>query len=246
MGAATTLLVLPRLSRERQAARIQAWCSKLLRILNVTIREYGRVPADKFQRTLFVSNHISWLDIWVLKHLHHLHFVAKSDIRGWPVIGWLATQTGTLFIERERRSDTRRALQEIEQALSLDENLCFFPEGTTTDGTRLLPFKPSLFQAALNTHARIQPLAIRYVHPDDTINTVIAYCDDITLWQSLNSVLSQQEIVVELYYAAPVSTMDVVDRRALSQHARQSIASLLHPKAHRAPETPAYPQDASH
>lgn len=243
-GAVTALLVLPRLTPAARVARIQGWCRQLLGILNVHVCVHGPAPTAEPRRALFVSNHVSWLDIWVLKERHPMHFVAKADIRGWPVIGWLAAQTGTLFIKREKRSDTRRTLQEIEAALNEDACLCFFPEGTTTDGSRLLAFKPSLFQAAVNCSAEVWPLAIRYLAADGGINTEVAYCDDISMARSLWAVLKQREIRVELHYAAPLAAAGQ-ERRHLAQQARHAIAQRLHPKARTAPETPAGLPDAT-
>lgn len=244
-GVATTLFILPRLNAGQREQRIRAWCATLLGILHVRVTMHGQIPPGTTTRTLFVSNHISWIDIWALKQLHPMHFVAKSEIRAWPVIGWLADRTGTLFITREKRQDTRRAMNNIEQALARDECLCFFPEGTTTDGTELKPFKSSLLQAAINAQATVWPLAIQYPDPAGGLNTAVAYCGDITMRQSLWEVLKQQEIMVELRFAAPIPALGQ-ERRHLAHQARQAIASLLHLPSRRAPGTGADLPDAAH
>lgn len=230
------MFILPHLPAEQQEQRIRAWCGKLLAILNIRVITHGQLPDKTTRRTLFVSNHISWLDIWALKQLHAMHFVAKSEIRGWPLIGLLATRTGTLFIERRQRHDTARVMNGVEQALQRDECLCFFPEGTTTDGTELKPFKSSLFQAAINADASVWPLAIHYPRPDGSPNTAIAYHGAVTLWQSLWEVLKQREVVVELHFSPPLQAQGE-ERRHLSRQARHAIASSLHLRRHRAPGT---------
>lgn len=232
----TALVVLPRLSAERREARIRAWCRKLLAILAIRVVILGQAPDSTARRTLFVANHISWIDIWALKQLHSMHFVAKSEIRRWPVIGWLAAQTGTLFVARERRHDTGRVMNGVEQALRQEQCLCFFPEGTTTDGTELKPFKSSLFQAAINAGAQVWPVAIHYPAADGGTNTAVAYHGDTTLWQSLKQVLKQREIVIELHFSPPLLA-EGQERRHLSHHARQAISSSLHLRRHKAPGT---------
>lgn len=244
-GVATAVFILPRLSADQREQRIRKWCGKLLGILHVRVIARGQIPAATTARTLFISNHISWIDIWALKQLHPMHFVAKAEIRAWPVIGWLAARTGTLFITREKRQDTRRAMDSIEQALTRDECLCFFPEGTTTDGTELKPFKSSLLQAAINAQATVWPLAIHYPAPGGGPNTAVAYCRDITMRQSLWAVLKQPEIVVELRFATPMAA-HAQERRHLAHQARQAIASLLHLRPHKAPGTGADLPDAAH
>jgi 1-acyl-sn-glycerol-3-phosphate acyltransferase len=234
-GVIFAIAMLPRLAMERRAQLVRSWCAQVLGILGVRVVTCGELPNAKTRSTLFVSNHISWIDIWALMHLHHIHFVAKSEIRAWPIIGWLATKTGTIFIERERRRDTGRVMDGIEQALLRGECLCLFPEGTTSDGTELKPFKSSLFQAAINANATIWPLAIRYPGLDGLPNTAVAYHGTVTLWQSLQEVLKQREIVVELHFSHALQAQGM-ERRHLSHQARHAISSLLHPPPHKAPE----------
>lgn len=169
-----------------------------------------------------------------------MDFVAKAEIRSWPLVGWLASQTGTLFVARDRRRDTGRVLSDVELALRQRRNLCLFPEGTTTDGSELKPFKPSLLQAAVKTGALLWPVAIRYPAVDGGINRAIAYCGNITFWQSLRAVLRQKELLIELYFAEPLPASGQ-DRQHLAQQARQSIASLLHLPPHAASDIPGGP-----
>jgi 1-acyl-sn-glycerol-3-phosphate acyltransferase len=99
-GVATAAFVLPHLSPALREERIRQWCSQVLRILGVKVHVHGQIPPPSAQATLFVANHVSWIDIWVLKAQLPMRFVSKSEIRGWPVIGWLAEQAGTLFVTR--------------------------------------------------------------------------------------------------------------------------------------------------
>lgn len=244
-GIITATFVLSRATPEQRERRIQQWCKKILAILNIRVVTSGQLPDERTARTLFVSNHISWIDVWALKQLHPMRFVAKSEIREWPVIGWLAEKSGTLFIARHKRQEVGRTMNSVEQALSQDDCLCFFPEGTTTDGTVLQPFKSSLFQAAINANGLVWPLAIHYPDASGGTNTEVAYWGDITMQQSLWAVLRQKEIVVELRFAAPLPAAGQ-ERRHLSHHARQAIASRLPLARHKAPETGADLPGAPH
>lgn len=244
LGLLTALLVLSRLPASAREERIRRWCARLLDILGVRVVMRGHVPDGTARGVLFVANHISWLDIWALKQLYPVDFVAKAEIRGWPLMGWLAERCGTLFVERHRRHDTGRVMSGVEQALRQGRCLCFFPEGTTTDGSELKPFKPSLFQAAINANAPVWPVAIRYPAADGSINRAVAYCGAITLWQSLCAVLRQREIPIELTFAAPLAAAGQ-ERRHLAQQARHSIASLQRLPRHRAPDTRGDPPAAA-
>lgn len=242
-GVATAAFVLPHLSPALREERIRQWCSQVLDILGVKVHVHGQIPAPSTQATLFVANHVSWIDIWVLKAQLPMRFVSKSEIRGWPVIGWLAEQAGTLFVTRHKRQETGKTMGSVEEALRERANLCFFPEGTTTDGTELKPFKTSLFQAAVNTRARVWPMMIFYPFPQGGANTEVAYYGDITMLQSLRKVLSQKEIVVELEFSEPLET-EWSERRQLAQQARRAIASRWSRLAHTAPDTGAGLRDA--
>lgn len=234
-GAAVAAFLLPHCQPDVREDRIRQWCAKLLAIVAVRVRVCGKMP-EAPGRILFVANHISWLDIWILKHCMPAHLIAKSEIRSWPLIGWLAHQVGTLFIERERRLDTGRVMQEISAALQRGECLCLFPEGTTSDGTELKPFKGGLLQAAIDTRAMVWPVALRYPNPDGSVNVGIAYHGTTTLWQSLKAVLSQREIIAELHFCEPLEA-GYMKRRQIALAARHAIASALHLRAHKAPET---------
>lgn len=236
-GAATAAFVLPRLSPVAREERIRQWCATVLAILQVNVQVRGHAPEIDTRGVLFVANHISWIDIWVLKAQLPMRLVSKSEIRDWPLIGWLAEHAGTLFVTRHKRQQTGQTMSSVEEALRGNDNLCFFPEGTTTDGTELKPFKSSLFQAAVNARARVWPVMIFYPHPHGGANTEAAYSGDTTMLQSLRAVLSQKKIVMELEFAEPLETQEESERRQLAQQARQAIASRWTLLARTAPGT---------
>ena len=111
---------------------------------------------------LVVANHISWLDIFVLNAHHPVRFVAKAEIAKWPVVSRMIRGAGTVFIERERRRDTHRVNHQMAHVLANGDVVAIFPEGTTTYGTDVLPFKSSLLQPIVEAEGHVQPVAIRY------------------------------------------------------------------------------------
>jgi 1-acyl-sn-glycerol-3-phosphate acyltransferase len=141
----------------------------LLKIFNVRVIERGTPPGKA--PTIVVSNHVSWLDIPVIGSLHPLSFIAKSEIEGWPVVGFMATLQRSVFIDRQRRKATAEVNDALAHRLVKGEVIVLFAEGTTSDGNRLLPFRSSLVGAAQTAlmhdsveRVLLQPLAITYTH----------------------------------------------------------------------------------
>lgn len=225
-GALTILLLFPFLKPDERDRRVVAWARKLLASLRVRVAVRGRPPAVRGEGALIVANHISWLDIHVLHSLLPSRFVSKAEVRNWPLIGWMAGRAGTLYLERTRKSDARRVNAEMTALLRDGACLALFPEGTTTDGTRLLPFYPSLLQPAVVSGARVWPAVIRYRHADGRINLDVAYCDDISLWQSLRRILAQNEILAEVTFLPPIASVGL-NRRELAGRAEAAIRAHL-------------------
>jgi 1-acyl-sn-glycerol-3-phosphate acyltransferase len=136
-----------------------------LRILKVDARVHGEL-ASAAGNVLVVANHISWLDIFVLNAHHPVRFVAKAEIAKWPVVSRMIRGAGTVFIERERRRDTHRVTRMMATVLASGDVVAIFPEGTTTYGDDVLPFKSSLLQPIVEADGHVQPVAIRYRTPD--------------------------------------------------------------------------------
>lgn len=233
MGIFIAASVLPLVSKARRLRLIHWWCKRLLAAFNIRVISRGHVPVPGLQlsKALFIANHISWVDVHALNSLVALRFIAKSEIKSWPVFGYLVTKANTLFIERDKRHHAARIVDVVAQSLQAGDNVCLFPEGTTTDGTALKPFKSSLVQAALLAGASIHPVAIRYPHPDDSINTAMAYAGETTMLESMRCVLQQKNPVIELHFLPPISMTDLVsqkvDRRALMLQIQQLIAEQL-------------------
>lgn len=195
-----------------------------MRILGVQVHVHD-APV-RVRPLMLVSNHVSWLDIFALNSAIPMRFVAKSEIRRWPFIGWLSAKTGTLFIERARRSDTARINRLIAEAMLEGDVVAVFPEGTTTNGTHILRFHSSLLQPALIADAVVQPVALRFTHGDGSLCAEAAFDGDKTLWQSLLQILALPKIDAQLHFL-PLLSGNVPHRRALADAAHAAIASRL-------------------
>lgn len=172
---------------------------------------------------MLVSNHVSWLDIHVFHSLLPTRFISKAEVRGWPVIGWLAEEVGTVFLVREKKSDALRVNQLMAQHLRDGELLALFPEGTTSDGTAVLPFYPSLFQPAVEAQAQIWPVRLRYLDSRGGHSEAAAYYGGMTLAESLWRVARQDRVVVEVEFLPVIPNQDGLGRRDLARQAETVI-----------------------
>jgi 1-acyl-sn-glycerol-3-phosphate acyltransferase len=197
----------------------------LLAILGVQLRVHGRCARDG-RPVMLVANHVSWLDIVAINSVLPSRFVAKHEVRAWPLIGWLAAGTGTFFIQRARRRDAARVFQRLEQALRKGERVAVFPEATTTDGETVLAFRSSLLQAAVKADGALLPVGVRYLRADGSCCREATYCGGTTLWQSLLAVASQPGIRVELAFLPPLAAR-ARSRRELAREAREIILRTL-------------------
>lgn len=218
-GMVQMLWLFPLITEAGRKDRIRRWSRQLLLICGVRTEVYG-LP-DKKGGRMVVANHVSWLDIFALNSCGAMCFVAKAEINRWRVIGFLTRQAGTVFVERERRSAVAGTLQHIHTRLAAGEDVVVFPEGTTSNGETVKPFKSSLLQAAANGQYVLQPVALRYPLPDGRCDRSMAYCDDTTLWQSLCKVLRGRENVIELYFLPALPAhLDARSKLAVAAHAR--------------------------
>lgn len=221
-GAFTVLMVFPRLERARRAARVSRWAGHLLTILGIRVRVVGLPPGPDNGGVLLVANHVSWLDIHLLHSLLPARFISKAEVRGWPLIGWLAEAAGTVFLVRERKSDALRVNQAMAGHLRMGDCLALFPEGTTSDGSDVLPFYPSLFQPAVAAGARIWPARIRYRTAQGERCEAAAYYGSMSLSESFRRIVRARDIEAEVHFLAPIDSAGL-DRRQLARRAEDAI-----------------------
>ncbi len=216
-------LLLPNVNRMWRDRLISHWSRRLLKILGVRVKVES--PPALPGGALLVCNHVSWLDIYLIFVAKRVHFVSKSEVRAWPVAGWLAQQGGTLFLERGRRADTARVNDAMRELMQQGAWVGVFPEGTTSDGRGLKRFLPSLLQPAVELGCPIVPAALRYRTASGEYSAVAAYIDDMSMWQSLKRIVSEPHLVAELVFGEPFAADQ--HRRELAHRAETAVAQLL-------------------
>jgi len=210
---------------EGWARRAQArWCRTMCRILRVRIHVDGEPLANG--PLLVVANHVSWLDIPVIACHWGVVFLSKYEVQRWPLIGPAATGLGSLYIERGRKGAAADATAAIRDRLRAGQRVLFFPEGTTGDGSQLLPFRPRLYQAALEASVPVQTLAISYHHRNGEPSSEAAYIGDDTLLAHFLRVSALPGLDVRVRVGPPLA-VEGLNRSELARHTRRHIGALL-------------------
>ncbi len=201
------------------ARRVLAICGVSVRVIGPSIdagRSAGKTVADAMRPggigAMLVMNHISWIDIYVVHSVRAARFIAKAEIARWPIIGYLTDRTGTIFIERGKRHAVREVNHRAAQLLRKGELVVMFPEGTTSDGDRLLPFHVNLLQSAIEARAAIVVAGLRYVDAHGHPTTAAAYVGDMNLLQSIVRIVREGPITAELHL------IDAIDGAAKTRH----------------------------
>jgi len=246
-GLLVASLIFPWIPMAKRDARKRRWSQKLLKILSVSVRERN-APRTLPDRCVLVVNHISWVDIFVINARSPATFIAKSEIRDWPFVGWLCTLVGTLYIERGKPSAAKKATAAIVAELRRGALIAVFPEGTTTFGKSLEPFHAALFQPALDAEATLQPIALRYVDRSGAHTDAAGFVGETSFVESVWTIVSTRHIVAELQFLPPTSVHGQT-RRTLAEKTEVAIAAALGVPApsrlqRKAPETAAGPRAA--
>lgn len=211
-------------------------CRNGLRILGIGFHTTG---APMSQMGAVVSNHASWLDIFSLNARKRVYFVSKAEVAGWPGIGWLARAVGTVFIRRDRR-DAAQQRQVFEDRLQAGHKLLFFPEGTSSDGRRILPFKSTLFAAffadGLRDSCYIQPASVTYIAPPDETERFYGWWGDMELAPHLLQTLgARRQGRIEVRYHTPLKVSEFTDRKALAAACEAAVREGLNLEGQSAP-----------
>ena len=175
---------------------------------------------------MFVLNHVSWLDIFLLDAVLPVTFVAKSEIGDWPLVGTLVTRAGTLYIERGSKSAARRTSERVAEALREQRPVAIFPEGTTSHGESVQRFHAALFQPAVDTASTIVPVVLRYSDTHGRLTHAASYVGDDSLIKSIWMIVSQRRMSARLEFLGPISAQGG-ERRALADRSRAEIAAAL-------------------
>ena len=226
VGLLTCALIFPFTDAAGRERRIKDWSAQLLKLCGVQVTINRAADETLSHSVLIVANHISWLDIFVINSLQPCRFVAKSDIRDWPLIGWLCERTGTIFIARGRQRDVRRIYEGLVASIRAGERIAFFPEGTTAVQGGILPFHANLFEAAIEAKATIQPYALRYTDAAGNLHPAAEFVGDMTFAESVSAILKSSGMQAQLTILPTMESRDT-HRRELAAEARQSIGTAL-------------------
>lgn len=202
------------------------WSFVLLRICGIRVSQSGQ-PVQNGP-VLWVVNHVSWLDIFVLNCVRATAFVAKSEIRSWPLIGWLAYGADTIFIERASRHAVHKVGLAMQKRFERHQVVGLFPEGTTSQGFDVLPFYANLFEPARKSGVVIQPVALRFYHHGRR-SDFAAFVGEQTLVQNMWEVLGGTGVSIEMEFLPVIwdGTAPAPVRAELSKHAHQLISRAL-------------------
>lgn len=203
-------------------------CRMAFVLLGIPFRSSGR---PMLEIGAVVANHAGWLDIFSLNAKKRVYFVSKSEVAQWPGIGWLAKATGTVFINRDRREASKQ-IDVFRDRLSAGHKLLFFPEGTSSDSLRVLPFKSTLFAAFFTPELRefmwVQPVTLRYLAPTGQDRRFYGWWGDMDFAPHLVKTLAaKKQGRVEVVYHPPVKVSDFENRKALASYCEQVVRSGL-------------------
>jgi 1-acyl-sn-glycerol-3-phosphate acyltransferase len=225
----TLLLMLPPVGRidvggEKLEHRlIRGWSRGLLWIFGFRIERRG-VPLPS--ATLFVANHVSWVDIVALHSQRMMGFVAKREIASWPLVGWLATRGETIYHERGSSESLGGVLHEMLARLRSGRSVGVFPEGRTRDGIEIGPFHARIFLAAVETGVRVQPVALRY-GPGGSAQSVVAFGPDESFFANFLRLLGEPARRTEVWFLDPIDVTDAGGRRRIAELARERIVDAM-------------------
>lgn len=212
-----------RIGGQRLDHWVTSWWSRwLVRCFGFRLRRYGEpLPGA----TLFVANHVSWLDIEVLHSQAFMCFVAKAEIGRWPVIGWLASLAGTIYHQRGSGHSLAAVMQLVVGRLRAGLPVGVFPEGGTGDGDRVRTFHARIFQVALDAGVPVQPVALRYGN-DGRQDPAVAFAPGESFFANFLRLLGGPGMIAEVHFCQPIP-IDGEGRRRIAERARSEICATL-------------------
>lgn len=220
-GAMTIIFIYPYASRSYQLSLKQRWSQRALRMLGVNIKIGGQIEAH-----MRISNHISWLDVVILNSIIPSIFIAKDDLRNWPLVGWLAVHTETYFMQRSSRHAAHKAAHHVANLLHANFDVLAFPEGTTSDGSQVLPFYNALLQGAINAAVPVQPIAIRYYDQHHNLSQAPVFCGEMNFVESLWRIACTDYLTALIHFLPAIESKNQ-DRKTLTIQLHDTIASHL-------------------
>ena len=204
-------------------AAIRWWSRGLLRVFGMRVRGVGTPLAGG---TMFVANHISWIDIIALHSQHMMGFIAKAEIRGWPVVGWITSHGETIYLHRGNANSLGDVMAEMSQRLRDGRAVAAFPEGGTRDGGELGPFHARIFTAAVDADAPVQPVALCFGARCEA-QQVVAFADGESFMGNFVRLLGEPPRPVAVCFLEPILHTEHAGRRAIATLARARIERAM-------------------
>ena len=209
------------------AVWIHGWCGRIVRVLGFRCEVEGRIPVGG----AVVSNHLSYLDILLYSSVQPFVMVAKTEVRGWPLLGWLTAQAGTVYVQHGGGPKTYPAVNAaMAEAYRSGLPVLFFPEGTTTDGASVLPFRRGLFHSVLNNGVSLRTAALRYTLENAAVNCGASVAQDVCWWGEMEftshmfGLLGLRGLRAEIRFGEEV--VERADRFVLSETAQARVAEM--------------------
>lgn len=210
----------PRFLDAQRQRLMRWWLRNLIRLLPLRLQVHGEPVSET---ALWVSNHVSWLDIVVLGAQAPVHFLSKAEVRQWPVIGWLAAAAGTCFIQRGK--SVTESLQQLTEVLQQGRSLVIFAEGTTTAGDRVRTFHGRLLGSAIDAQVPVQPVAVGY-RLNGQIDQVAPFINDDEFSAHLLRLLGADSIDVQVHFLPPLDSHEC-NRNQLARDAQSAVSQAL-------------------
>ncbi|KZZ62960.1 MAG: 1-acyl-sn-glycerol-3-phosphate acyltransferase [Oleiphilaceae bacterium] len=204
-------------------APFRYWVKDLVRSLNVELEVKGTPLA---QGSLFLANHVSWVDTVILNHAEPLAFVSRHDVEDWPFIGTFTRRMGSVYVDRSNKFQAYRSIPKLEDKLRSGRSVIVFPESTTSDGSHLLPFYGMFVESAVRVGCQVQPIALRYFDKSGNTMREAAYAGDDSFGETLVRILSQKKVYASIEFLEPIDALNV-DRKEVLRISRDRIARAL-------------------
>ena len=203
---------------------VKMWAYGILLFMGVKVQVEGDIMPYIEKNALVVANHISWLDIPILYTQHSVGFIGRNEMKKWPILSLLIKSGSTIFIDRTRKRDLIHINNVVSQKLAEGATIGLFPEGKTSDGKSILPFKPSLFEATIMAKSTIIPLVIQYYTKDGKPSNAMTYADKITLWESVKNSLGLNGIIAKVIPLSRINAADFKNRDEISEYLYKEIS----------------------
>jgi 1-acyl-sn-glycerol-3-phosphate acyltransferase len=226
--AGTELIVKRPRTREERADWLHRFCARALKRMKIEIRVMGMFP----ERGAVISNHLSYLDIVVFAAIHRCVFVSKAEIEMWPVVGWMTTMSGTVYVARGHGGSAMKARKGMQAAVDAGLPVVFFPEGTTSNGSQLLKFHSGLLAQVIDTGSPVTAAYVRYGlrednGPDVSVADDVCYWGDRNMWAHVFKFLGLRGVWAEVRFdEVPIAFSIAHNRKQAAVEARSAVAAL--------------------